>query len=292
MTAVGETRPGTEPPAAGALAGTGGGRPRPGLIAAGLLIVLLLVATAWPGLLSRHPADGTNLGEALRGPSWAHWFGTDQLGRDVFARVVTGARHSLLLGAGATALGAGIGATVGLAAALGGRFADGLLMRLVDLLLAFPELLLALLVITIVGPGSVNAAVAIGIAAVPSYARVVRSRALVVRHAGFVDAGVALGLPRPVIMLRHIVPNTLGPLLVLATVGIGTAIISGSALSFLGLGTKPPAPEWGAMLADGRGVIDTAWWVVVFPGAAIAATVVAVTVLGRHARLRVEGRTP
>ncbi|EFC83403.1 ABC transporter permease [Parafrankia sp. EUN1f] len=265
-------------------------RAGPGLIAAVLLLGLVTVAALWPGLLARYDPDVIDLAASLDGPNAAHWFGTDQLGRDVFARVVHGARHSLLLGISATALGAVGGAMVGLAAGLGGRLLDGLLMRVADILLAFPELLLALVVISVMGPGPVNAAVAIGVAAIPTYARVVRSSALVVRRAPYLDAAVALGQSRAHILFRHVVPNTLGPLLVLATAGVGTATIAGSALSFLGLGTRPPVPEWGAMLSEGRNFVESAWWIVVFPGAAIAATVVSVTVVGRAARLRVEGR--
>ena len=275
----------------GSVLGRAGRAARPSLVAAGAVAVLLVVAGVWPELIARQEPDATDLVAALQPPSWSHWFGTDQLGRDVFARVVHGARYSLLLGLGATAVGVVGGTVVGLAAALGGRLADGLLMRLADVLLAFPEMLLALLVIAVVGPGQQGAAIAIGVAAVPGYARVVRAGAMVVRHAGYVEAAVVLGLRPWAVVARHVLPNALGPLLVLATVGVGTAVIAGSALSFLGLGARPPTPEWGAMLSDGRDYVESAWWIAVFPGAAITATVVSVTVLGRAARRRAEGRT-
>ncbi|SBW22584.1 binding-protein-dependent transport systems inner membrane component [Candidatus Protofrankia californiensis] len=266
--------------------------PSPAVALAAVTLLLVVVAAAWPDSLAGSAPDVTDLHAALDGPSWSHPFGTDQLGRDVLARVVHGARASLLLGVGASALGFTAGSALGLAAALGGRLLDGMLMRITDVLLAFPELLLALLVIAVAGPGQVNALVAIAVASVPGYARVARARALLVRQAGFVEGCVSVGVPRQVIVLRHMVPNALGPLLVLATVGVGTAIISGSALSFLGLGSKPPTPEWGSMLAEGRTYLEIGWWVVLFPGAAIVATVTSVTVLGRYAWTRTAGTTP
>jgi peptide/nickel transport system permease protein len=164
-------------------------------------------------------------------------------------------------------------------------------MRLADILLSLPQLMLALLVITVLGPGTVNTMLAIAIAFVPGYARIVRAEALVVRRSGYVEAAVGLGLRRSVLIVRHILPNALGPLLVLATVGFGTAIISASGLSFLGLGPQPPSPEWGAMLSDGRDYLSTAWWLGVFPGLAITLTVIAVNLVGRRAQARFTRRT-
>ncbi|WYB32618.1 ABC transporter permease [Streptomyces sp. SM1P] len=159
--------------------------------------------------------------------------------------MVHGARHSLLLGVGATALGVLVGLLIGLPSALLGRFADQVAMRSMDVMLALPELLLALLVIAVVGPSSVNAALAIAVSSVPGYARLVRGQAQVVRRAEYIRSAIGLGLRRRTVVLRHVVPNTLGPLVVPATLGVGTAIIAGSALSFLGLGPKAPTPEWG-----------------------------------------------
>lgn len=260
-----------------------------GVLLAGAGLLVLLIAAAVPSVFAADSeADPVN---ALLGPSGAHWFGTDQLGRDVFARVVHGARYSIAIGLGATVLAVVVGSLLGLLSALGGRVVDQVLMRVVDIMLAFPELLLALVVVVIIGPGPVNALLAIGVAGVPSYARLVRSQALIVRRSGYVEAAVAMGLRRGTLVRRHVLPNTLGPVLVLATIGVGTAIIAGSALSFLGLGPKQPTPEWGSMLADGRDFLDSAWWVAVFPGAAITLTVVCVTVVGRYLQARFEGRT-
>ncbi|MGW1294307.1 ABC transporter permease [Streptomyces sp. NPDC002533] len=263
---------------------------RPGLLLSVAVLAVAALACVAPGLLaSASPTDADPVA-ALLPPGGEHWFGTDQLGRDVYARVVHGARHSLLLGVGATALGVLVGLLIGLPAALLGRFADQVAMRGMDVMLALPELLLALLVIAVVGPSSVNAALAIAVSSVPGYARLVRGQAQVVRRAEYIRSAIGLGLRRRTVVLRHVVPNTLGPLVVPATLGVGTAIIAGSALSFLGLGPKAPTPEWGAMLAQGRDALQSAWWIAVFPGAAITLSVVAVTVVGRQLHIGLEGR--
>ncbi|WP_327270319.1 ABC transporter permease [Streptomyces sp. NBC_01218] len=270
-----------------------GGRPSapPTVVAAGALLLLVVLVAVAPQLFTDVSPTAIDPLDALRGPSSAHWFGTDQLGRDLFSRVLHGARPSLLLGFGSTVIAVAGGAVIGLAAALGGRAADGILMRLADILLALPGLLLALLVVTVLGTGTANVMVAIGIAFVPGYARLVRAEALVVRGSGYVESAVALGLPRRQIVLRHVLPNALAPLLTLATVGFGTALISASGLSFLGLGPAAPSPEWGALLSAGRDFLQTAWWLGVFPGAAVTATVITVNVVGRHAQQRFTRRS-
>ncbi|WP_198047229.1 ABC transporter permease [Kutzneria sp. 744] len=191
-----------------------------GPLLAGLALVAIAVAAIRPELVTGLSPVDTDVLDALRPPGHQHLFGTDELGRDVFARTVYAAGASLAIGLGATAVGALTGAVVGVAATLGGRAVDLVLMRVVDALLAFPELLLALLVAAVIGPGTVNALLAIGLATMPHYARVVRSRALVVRRSDFVEAARVLGVPWPLVVLRHIVPNTVGPLSVLATLGV------------------------------------------------------------------------
>jgi peptide/nickel transport system permease protein len=265
---------------------------RTGSLVAGAALVPFALAAALPHLLASGSPITIDPVNALLPPSAEHWFGTDQLGRDLFARVVHGARPSLLIGAGATALAVVAGALLGLAAALGGRAADQVVMRVADVLMSLPQLLVALVVIAVLGGGTGNLVLAIAVAFAPGYARIVRAEALVVRASGYVEAARGLGLRRAVLVLRHILPNAVGPLLVLATVGFGTALIAGSGLGFLGFGAQPPAPEWGAMLAEGRDFLDSAWWLGVFPGAAITATVIAVNVLGHAARTRFAGRTP
>ncbi|MER5626216.1 ABC transporter permease [Streptosporangium sp. NPDC002544] len=262
----------------------------PSVLAWAVLVPIALAALA-PELLAASSPITIDPVHALLPPGAEHWFGTDQLGRDLFTRVVHGARPSLLLGLGSTCLAVIGGAVLGLAAALGGRLADQAVMRVADILLSLPQLLVALLVITVLGGGTANVVLAIAIAFVPGYARVVRAEALVVRRSGYVEAARGLGLRRSTLIVRHILPNALGPLLVLAGVGFGTALIAGSGLSFLGFGTRPPAPEWGAMLSEGRDFLQTAWWIGLFPGAAITATVIAVNVIGRSAQSRFTRRT-
>lgn len=265
--------------------------PRVGLVLAVVTLGLIVVIAIVPGLFAGGSPTEIASADALSGPGGAHWFGTDQLGRDVFTRVAHGAGRSLWLGASATTLGILGGAVLGLAAALGGRAADSTLMRLADVLLALPPLLLALLVMTVLGSGTLNLTLAVAISTVPGYARMVRAEALVVRRSGYVEAAIGLGLRRWLLIGRHILPNTLGPLLVLATVGFGTTLITASGLSFLGFGAEPPTPEWGLLLSEGRNYLSTAWWIAVFPGAAITATVIAVNVVGRHVQARYTRRT-
>ncbi|MCP2167792.1 ABC transporter permease [Goodfellowiella coeruleoviolacea] len=263
--------------------------PWPVLFPAAVLAVLLLAALA-PQVLSTVDPQAMDFRQALRPPAPGHPFGTDQLGRDVYARTVHAARVSLAVGVGATAIGFLVGSVLGLLAAVLSRVVDAVLMRVVDILLAFPGLLLALVCIAVLGPGPVNSAVAIGVASVPQYARLVRAQAQVLRGSGFVEAARTLGQGRMTVALRHILPNALAPLTVLATLGVGTAIIAGAGLSFIGLGTAPPTPEWGAMLAEGRNLLGRAWWVVVFPGLCVTAAAICVTVLGRHWQAALEGR--
>ena len=270
-------------------AGTGPGRAT--LVLASAVLLLIVVVAIAPGLFTSTSPTDTDPVHALIAPDGAHWFGTDQLGRDIFTRVLYGTRPSLLLGTGATVLAVAGGAVLGLAAALGGRVADQVLMRLADVLLALPPILLALLAVTVLGSGSVNVMIAIAVAFIPGYARIVRAETLVVRRSGYVEAAVGLGLPRPLLIIRHVVPNALGPMLVLATVGFGSSLIAASGLSFLGLGPQPPSPEWGAMLSEGRDFLQTAWWLGIFPGAAITLTALIVNTVGRRAQTGFTRRT-
>lgn len=266
-------------------------RPRNGgVLAAAGFLALALLAAAWPGLLAGDPlaADPRHV---LEPPGATHWFGTDQLGRDVLDRVVYGARHSLTIGLAATLVGVVAGVTLGLLAGLAHRLADEALSRSFDALSAFPLILLALLFITITGPGTAGLVGAIGIATLPHYARVVRSQTLVVRRAGYVTQAVAFGAGHTRLVLRHVLPNVLGPIPVLAVIGLGEAILASAGLSFLGLGPQPPSPEWGAMLAEGRNYLSIAWWTSLLPGLAVTATVIALTVAGRHLQRRFEGRS-
>ncbi|MEU8176539.1 ABC transporter permease [Microbispora hainanensis] len=269
-----------------------GARVRPGLVLALLVLAVLVVAVAAPGLVTRVDPLAADPLRALAPPGAGHPLGTDHLGRDVFARVVYGARHSLGIGALATALAVGAGSLLGLAAGLATRLAGEALARLFDVLSTFPELLLALLVIAITGPGTWNVVAAIGIAQVPTYARVVRAQTFVVRRSGYVEQAVTFGHSRARVVARHVLPNVVGPVPVLATIGLGQAVIATSGLSFLGMGPQPPAPEWGTMLAESRDYLRVASWVAFSPGVALTLSVVCLTVAGRHLQRRFEGRTP
>lgn len=247
-----------------------------------LLVLLLVVAVFFPSLFTPYTPEQMDFSAILQPPDLRHWFGTDQLGRDVFTRVVYGTSLSLSIGVGATLIASAGGIVLGTLAGLAPRAVRQLLVRLLDIMLAFPDSLLALLAITVLGRGPENTLLAVGLAGIAGYARLVRAQVLQVRLSGYVQHAVALGEPPMVIILRHIVPNTLRPLLVLATVGIGYSILSASALSFLGLGVTPPTAEWGALLSEGRNFLDSAPWVSLLPASVVALSVIAITLLGRR----------
>ncbi|WP_406317533.1 ABC transporter permease [Streptosporangium sp. NBC_01639] len=287
MTAV------TQAPPVTAAAPTPAGRRygvRPGLVVPLLFLAFVAVAALAPKLLGGVDPLAADPLHALTAPGAGHWFGTDHLGRDVLARVVHGAGHSLGIGAAAILFATGAGTLLGVLAGLSPRYLDELLSRLFDVLATFPELLLALLVIAVTGPGTGNVILAIGLAQVPNYARVIRAQTFVVRRSGYVEQAVTFGLRRPVLVLRHVLPNVLGPLPVLATIGMGTAIIATSGLSFLGMGPQPPSPEWGSMLSEARNYLRVAWWTALFPGLAVTLTVISLTLVGRRLQRRFEGR--
>ncbi|MDO5721385.1 MAG: ABC transporter permease [Actinomycetaceae bacterium] len=249
------------------------------ILAAVAVIVTVALAPHW---FTSYDPLALNLPDAFAPPGPAHPLGADESGRDVFARIVYGARDSLTIGVAATALGMIPAIILGTISALSPPLLDAAIVRALEALYAIPLLLLALLVITIVGPGKGPAILAVGLSVAPGYARIVRSQVMSLRRSEMVDAAVVDGLARWRIVTRHLLPNALRPLLALVTLGVGQAVIWASALSFLGLGTLPPAPEWGAMLAAGRIYISTAWWLTVFPGLAVVATAMVATIAGRR----------
>jgi peptide/nickel transport system permease protein len=263
---------------------------RPAVWLAVLFLVLVLGWAVVPTAFTSASPFDTDIEAALQGPSWDHWFGTDASGRDVFTRVVFGARSSLLIGTGATALALVAAIAFGFAAGLGGRIADGAISRFLEVVLAIPGLLIALLFIAMFGPGVATQIVAVAIGSAAGYAWMVRGQVIAVKDSGYVNAAMALGHKPSRIVAQHVFPNAMRPLMVLATMGIGQSIVWASSLSFLGLGVAPPAPEWGAMLNAGRDFVSTAWWLELFPGLAIVGCTLAVTVLGRHLQQRLEGR--
>lgn len=277
-------------PATLGLTGTRARALRPTLWLSLLVLAFIALAALAPSLLTRQGPLTVHLDGAFRAPSLHHLLGTDQNGRDVYTRVVYGARQSVLIGLGATALGLGAATLLGVTAGLGGRLADGAISRFVEVLFAFPGLLLALLLVAIFGTGAGTQIVAVGLATAPGYARMIRGRVIAVKGSGYVEASRALGHAPWRTLTRTLLPNAARPLVVLATLGVGQAIVWASALSFLGLGVAPPAPEWGAMLDAGRDYVQSAWWLTVCPGAVIVAFTLAATSLGRHLQQRLEGR--
>ncbi len=243
-----------------------------------ILIVLAVVALIAPLIAPYDPIKISR--DVMKPPSTNHLMGTDNLGRDVFSRVIYGARISLQMGFIAVGIAASIGTVIGVIAGTYGGLVDGVFMRFIDALMALPGILLALTVAATLGPGLYNAMVAVGFAFIPSFARIVRSSCLQIKETTFVEAARASGASDLRIMVRHILPNVLSSILVLASLGIAGAILVGAALSFLGVGASPPTAEWGIMLSDGRPFIRSAWWIMVFPGLAITVTVLGANLAG------------
>ena len=262
------------------------GRRRPWL-SFGLLVplafVLILALAVWaPQWFSHFDPEAVDPDAILMAPDATHWFGTDELGRDLFSRVIYGTSQSLTIGVGATLIASIGGIVLGTIAALAPRLIARPLLRLIDILLAFPEILLALLVIAVLGRGPTNTLLAVGLSSIAGYARLIRSQVLQVKLSGYVEHAIALGEPPWTIISQHIVPNSIRPLLILATIGVGSSVLSASALSFLGLGVVPPAAEWGALLANGRNFLDIAPWTSLLPATVVAVAVISITLLGRR----------
>ncbi len=240
-------------------------------------ILALLAPVLWPYNARRD----LNLRARLEPPSAEHWFGTDDKGRDVFVRVVHGARVSLTVGFVAVGIALVIGTVIGLVSGLAGGWLDVVLMRAMEVMLAFPSTLLAIAIVVMRGPGLVNGMVAIGIVGIPAYARLARAMSLALREQDYIAASRSLGVSEARILLTHLLPNSLSPLIVQASLGTGSAIIDAAALGFLGLGQQPPFPEWGVMLSEGYKFLTSgAWWVLLFPGLAIMLTVLGFNLFG------------
>jgi peptide/nickel transport system permease protein len=283
---VREAAPPVEPAAAAGTRADRGRLPRflvrrPGLVLSILLVVLVLVSAFAPWLIAPGDPGVGVVAEKLRPPGPGHVFGTDYLGRDVFTRVVHGASLSLQATVIAVAVALVVGGLIGLLAGFVRGWVDDVLMRVVDVLLAIPAVLLSLALITALGYGTVKVAIAVGVASVASFARVMRAETLRVRQATYVEAAHADGTRWYVTLWRHVLPNAAGPVLVLAVLEFGLAILAVSSLSFLGYGAPPPAPEWGSLVAEGRNYLAVAWWLCALPGLTIAATVLAVNRISR-----------
>ena len=259
------------------------------LLAFGFLLFVIIAALV-PQLFAHSNPLAIVPNDAFHPPGWGHWFGTDQSGRDIFSRVIYGTRQSLLIGLAATALAMSVAIALGLLGGLGGPRLDRGVNWLLEILFAFPSLILALLFVAVFGSGIGPLIVATGLGTAPGYARMVRGQVLAVRNAGYIEAAVALGHPTWRIIVRQLLPNAMRPLIVTLTMGVGQAIVWASALSFLGLGAPPPAPEWGTMLSMGRDFVANAWWLTFFPGLFIVLTTLSTTVAGRYLQQRLEGR--
>lgn len=260
---------------------------QPGLVLSVLLFVMIVAWAIAPSAFApHHPVTDLDENALLAGPSAAHWFGTDLLGRDVFSRVIYGTRLSLSAGLIAVTLSLVIGSVLGMISAYVGGWLDGLVMRVVDVMVAIPGLLLSMAAVSILGFGVVNVAIAVGIAGVPAFARLTRAETLRILSRGYFDAARCSGTGHLGILARHVAPNASGAVLVLAALELGGAVLSVAALSFLGFGAVPPIPEWGSMVSEGRAHIVNAWWLTTFPGAIIAATVLASNRISRSLRVR------
>lgn len=254
------------------------------VVGAVVMTLFILMAIFAPLIAPYDPIADQDLAGNFAGPSSAHWLGQDELGRDILSRIIYGARVSLTAGLAAVAFATVGGTIVGVTAGYAGRWVDAILMRLMDILLAFPSILLAIVIVTILGQGLTNAMLAVGIVLLPQIARVVRSAVISVRERDYVEAERALGASHPRIVTSAVLPNSLAPLIVQATLALATAILDIAALSFLGLGAQAPTPEWGAMLTDsfrsGFGVFVEGQHAILFPGIAIALCVLSVNFIG------------
>jgi peptide/nickel transport system permease protein len=257
-------------------------RNRMAMAGAIIVVVMFVLAVAAP-LLGRDPG-AIDIAQRLQAPGWSHPLGTDDLGRDVLTRILYGARISLLVGFVAVGIATGIGILLGALAGYYGRWVDALLMRFVDIMLCFPTFFLILAVIAFLDPSIWNIMIIIGLTGWMGVARLVRAEFMSLRERDFVLAARAVGADDARIIFRHILPNALSPVLVSVTLGVAGAILTESALSFLGIGVQPPTPSWGNMLITGKQTLGTAWWMSVFPGVAILITVLGYNLLGEGIR--------
>jgi glutathione transport system permease protein len=249
-------------------------------VAAGFVLLLLILAAIAAPLIAPYGPATPDYNNVLAGSSWAHPFGTDAFGRDILSRIIWGGRISLSVGFISVALGGLVGVVLGLISGYFGSYLDSLIMRVMDVLLAFPGILLAIGVVALLGPGITNVVYAIAVFSTPVFARLVRGSTLALKRTVYVQASRSIGVRTVPLIVRHILPGTLPGVIVYLSLRVGTSILTAAALSFIGLGAQPPSPEWGAMLADGRGYLGVADHIMVFPGLAIFITVLAFNLLG------------
>ncbi len=257
-----------------------------GAVAGLVFVVFILLTAALAPLIAPYPPDLTNSAMFLKPPAWqaggstAHLLGTDAIGRDILSRLIYGARLSLLIGIAVVAVAIAVGITLGLVAGFFRGYLEIGIMRLMDVILTLPSLLLAIVIVAILGPGIMNAMLAVVVVVLPHYVRITRAAVITETSKDYVTAARASGAGRARLMFNEVLPNCAAPLIVQASLGVSTAILDAAALGFLGLGAQPPASEWGTMLADAREFVLRAWWVVTFPGLMILLTVLAFNLLG------------
>ena len=253
-----------------------------GAVCGMVFLVLLVLISIAAGFVYNYDTDiiAINMSQALQPPNANHWFGTDALGRDIFARMLYGARYSLIIGVGSVAIGLVIGVTLGAIAGFYGGFVDQMIMRTVDVFYSIPNIMIAVVIVSLLGTSTMNLLIALCFTCATSFTRIARASVMTIRDQEFVEAAYEIGLPTWKIILKHILPNCLSPIIVQVTLLIGTTIIAASSLSFLGIGVPLPAPEWGAMLSEGRQHIRDAAYMCIIPGLAIMFTVLALNLLG------------
>lgn len=249
------------------------------MVGAFIVLIFIVLAILAPWIAPHDPLD-IQMAKKLQTPSAEHWFGTDDKGRDILSRILYGARISLTVGIVSTVIGAIVGVFLGIVAGFYGRWIDSLIMRICDVLLAFPGILLALAIVSVLGPSTFNVILAVAFFAVPTFARIVRGSTLSVKKLEYIDAIRAMGSSDGRIIFKHILPNIVSPIIVQATLYIASAIIIASALSFLGMGTQPPTPEWGMMLSQGRSYVAQAPHLTLFPGLVILVVVIGFNLFG------------
>lgn len=252
---------------------------RKAVFGAVVLVIIIISAISAP-LLTRFNPNEQDLDNRLLPPSWTNLLGTDNFGRDVFTRILYGGRISLQIGLISVGIGVVFGCLIGLIGGFYGGIIDGILMRFVDILLALPGFLLALSIVAALGPNLQNVMIAVGISNIPRFARIMRASVMQTRELDYVTAALAAGASDFRILFKHVMPNSINPVIVQASLGLATAILAASGLSFLGMGAQPPTPEWGSMIAQARPFIRLAHWIVTFPGLAIVVTVLALNLVG------------
>lgn len=250
-----------------------------GAVVGSFILLFFLVISIFAPVFATHPINEMVYEDSLMGPSTAHYLGTDEFGRDLFSRILYGGRVSLVMGLVVVSIAGVIGVVLGVISGYFRRL-DMFIMQCIDILLALPSLLLAIVIVAILGVGLTNAMIAVAVAVIPSFVRVVRSSVLSVRESEYVEAARALGVPDFKIIFKHILPNIASPIIILATLEFGSAILAAASLSFLGLGAQPPNPEWGALVYVGKSFLSQAWWMTVFPGLCIMLVVLGFNLLG------------